>query len=272
MMKYRIMDNKKFLIVVFSTIIVITASGQNIPIDFEENGNGADWVWTTFENTTNPPLEMVPNPDMSGINVSPTVAKFTALQTGQPFAGCETLHGAGIGSFVINESNAIIRIMVWKSVISDVGIKLVREDNWSLGEIKIPNTLTNEWEQIEFDFSSHMGNPYDQIVIFPDFANREQDNVIYFDNIYGDLAMTTGIEEPERSSINLFPNPATNAIMISSDIAFHRYEIYSITGELVDRKKNVEDTTVDIAALPKGIYLFKAYGGSEVFMERFIKG
>ena len=74
-----------------------SATAQNIPVDFEENGNGADWNWTTFENDTNPALEIVANPDASGLNTSSTVAKFTALQAGQPFAGCETLHGQGSG-------------------------------------------------------------------------------------------------------------------------------------------------------------------------------
>lgn len=263
---------KKLLILVFVTFIFISATAQNIPIDFEVNGNGADWIWTTFENDTNPELEIVPNPDMSGINTSSTVAKFTALQAGQPFAGCESLHGAGIGSFIIDESNSIIRIMVWKSTISDVGIKLVREDNWSLGEIKIANTKINEWEQIEFDFSDHIGNPYDQIVIFPDFIDREADNIIYFDNVYGEASMSTNTISLEKASINLFPNPAINSITINSNKTLSKYEIYSITGELVEFNKNTEvTTTIDISTLPKGIYLFKAFSGDKIIIEKFIK-
>lgn len=203
---------KIYLTLFFSAMAFLFVNGQNIPIDFEETGNGADWVWTTFENDSNPALEIIPNPDMSGINTSATVAKFNALQAGQPFAGCETLHGAGIGTFTIDASNSIIRIMVWKPVISDVGIKLVRADNWSLGEIKIANTLVNEWEQLEFDFSAHIGNTYDQIVIFPDFTAREADNIIYFDGIYGEVATPTSIAylEDEEVDINLFPNPVNS--------------------------------------------------------------
>ena len=78
---------------------------QNIPIDFEANGHGLNWTWTTFENDTNPPLEIVANPDPSGINTSATVAKFTALQSGAAWAGCESMHGSDIGSFSFNNSN-----------------------------------------------------------------------------------------------------------------------------------------------------------------------
>jgi len=262
---------KALLNFIFFAFIFTTTSAQNIPIDFEANGNGADWVWTTFENSTNPALEMVANPDLSGINTSATVAKFTALQAGQPFAGCETLHGAGIGSFVINESNSIIRIMVWKTTISDVGIKLVRADNWSLGEIKIANTLTNEWEQIEFDFSSHIGNPYDQMVIFPDFNARQTDNIIYFDNVYGEVATSTNTTNPEEASIQLFPNPASHSITINSNQTLSSYEIYSIAGKLVDRKKSIEDSTINILDLPKGIYLFKGFSAGDIVVQKFIK-
>src|SRR6056300_1564507 len=160
--------------------------GQNIPVDFEPNGIGANWNWVVFENDYNPPLQFVQNPDTTGINPSSTVAQFEARQSGQAFAGCESMHGTDIGSWTITNANKILRIMVYKPTISDVGIKLVRFDNWSLGEIKISNTVINEWEQIEFDFSAHIGNTYDQIVIFPDFNGRSSNSAIYVDNIYGE--------------------------------------------------------------------------------------
>ncbi len=156
---------------------------QNAPIDFESGGNGASWTWTVFENVANLPLEIVANPDPTGANTSATVAKFTALQAGQPYAGCESLHGADIGTFSIDATNSIVKIMVWKTETSDVGIKFSKADGWSMGEIKMPNTVTNAWEEITFNFSAQVESGYDQIVIFPDFQARAQDNIIYFDNI-----------------------------------------------------------------------------------------
>ena len=72
-------------------MITFVSYGQNIPVDFEQGGFGANWTWTTFENGTNPALEIIPNPDSSSINPSSTVAKFTALQAGEPWAGVESL-------------------------------------------------------------------------------------------------------------------------------------------------------------------------------------
>ena len=194
--------------------------GQNYPIDFETGGYGETWTWTVFENDSNPSLEIVTNPNTGGINSSATVAKFTALQTGQPWAGCESLHGSDIGAFSLDVTNSIIKIMVYKTVVSDVGLKFVIPTSGSLGEIKVANTVTNGWEELTFDFSSHIGLPeaigIDQIVVFPDFnlGGRTQDNIIYFDNIRFSPATVPG--SPAEAS----PTPTVaeaNVISIYSD-------------------------------------------------------
>ena len=174
-------------------IFHVAAIGQNMPIDFESGGHGASWTWTVFENQTNPPLSIVANPDQSGANCTNMVAEFHALSGGNPWAGCETLHGGGTDTFEIRASNRLINILVYKPVLSDVGIKIVRTDNWALPEKKISNTLTNTWELITFDFADHIGVlppgfKFDQIVVFPDFdlGGRGQNNLCYFDHIWGD--------------------------------------------------------------------------------------
>lgn len=158
-------------------------------IDFETAGYGAGWTWNVFENGANPPLEFVANPNASGINTSSKVAKFSALQAGQPWAGCETAHGQLGITWDLSASRSKIRIMVYKTKISDVGIKLANPAGGAQVEIKVANTKINEWEELVFDFSSRIGNGLDgstnidQFIIFPDFVARGADNVIYFDNI-----------------------------------------------------------------------------------------
>jgi hypothetical protein len=265
---------KIYFTLLFFSITVLSITGQNIPIDFEDPGNGADWTWTTFENDSDPALEIIANPDASGFNTSPTVAKFTALQAGQPFAGCETMHGADIGPFTIDATNSTIRIMVWKSVISDVGIKLVTVSGWSKGELKVANTKINEWEQLTFDFSTvdHEGMTYDQIVVFPDFNDRQSDNVIYFDEIYGDVAIASAITDLKDIDIKLFPNPANNTLTVQSDESIDNYKIYSFTGELVANEKTTGNIiSVNIAQLSNGMYLMKTTSKGQTIIKRFIK-
>lgn len=185
---------KKIQLIASALLLSGYTLAQNLPVDFESSGNGADWTWTTFENDDNPTLEIITNPFQTGINTSTTVAKFTARTTGQPYAGCETQHGSDIGSFTLSAASSVIKIMVYKSVISDVGIKLVQPGNGALPEIKVANTKINEWEELSFDFTDQVGPTYDQIVVFMDFNARAVETVSYFDNI--SLTGFTPLAEP----------------------------------------------------------------------------
>ena len=259
------------LVLLFLTIFPFA---QNVPIDFELGGNGLNWTWTTFENDTNPELEIVANPDPSGINTSATVGKFTALQTGEPWAGCESMHGSDIGSFSFNNNNCTVSIMVWKPVISDVGIKFVDAASAAQPEIKIANTLINQWEKITFDFSSRIGVypvTKDQIVIFPDFdlGGRTQDNVIYFDNVYG-ASSNTGFGSEYINELVVSPNPAKDLLNISISNFNDNIttEIFDLTGFLVaSSNKN----KINIASFSKGVYLVKVVYDDVINVVKIIK-
>ena len=164
----------------------VASTKTSFPVDFESAANGgAAANWSVFENVDNPALEIIANPDPSGANTSATVAKFTARQAGQPFAGTITQLQT---PFTLSASNSTVKILVWKTVISDVGIKFENAAGGSTGEVKVANTKVNQWEELTFDFSSVIGDPNNTnitgLVVFPDFnSSRAQDNVVYFDNI-----------------------------------------------------------------------------------------
>lgn len=196
--------------------IGISHAQQNM--NFEAAGVGIAYTWNVFENDTNPPLEFVANPSATGINTSSSVAKYTTLITGQPYAGTETSHDNDMADFVLDAAHSSIKIMVYKSVISDVGLKLVTPSGAALPEIKIPNTVINQWEELTFDFSGQIGwftEPFDQIVIFPDFSPnpRTYGTVSYFDNItFGVSDVPVTPTEPMVAA----PNPVWPAAQVIS--------------------------------------------------------
>ena len=268
---------------------------QNSPIDFETGGYGATWTWTVFENGDNPSLEIVTNPNTGGINSSATVAKFTALQAGQPWAGCESLHGTDIGSFSFDSTNCIIKIMVWKDVISDVGIKFVDATSAAQPEIKVANTLINQWEELTFDFSSRIGvYPVvkDQIVIFPDFdlAGRTQDNICYFDNISFSPSNSVGIDNrnetfPQGFALEQnFPNPFNPITTLRYDLPENSYVnviIYDMLGREVKTLVNqtqdagyksvIWDATNDYGKpVSAGVYLYQIQAGEFVQTKKMV--
>jgi beta-glucanase (GH16 family) len=162
--------------------------GGTADIDFETAATGAGFTWAVFENSDNPPLDLIANPFPGGINSSATVVRFTARVAGQPWAGTETAHG-DIGPLTLDASNSMIKIMVYKSVVSDVGIKFAIANGGAQSEIKVANTLINQWEELTFDFTANIGLvesiDIDQIIVFGDFdlAGRTTENIVYFDNI-----------------------------------------------------------------------------------------
>lgn len=259
---HKLMSQPKTMKTLYFFLIALvgtTVNAQLFPVDFEPGGYGADWTWTVFENGDNPPLEIVANPDQTGINTSATVAKITVQQEGAPFAGCETMHGADVGTFSLSEDNAYVAMMVYKSVISDVGFKYATPEGASTGEIKVANTLIDQWERLVFDFTAVIGEPssngIDQIIVFPDFQNRSSDNEIYFDNIiFGDSSLLS-TPELEENSIILAPNPATDRIAIQSGLPLDQLTIYDQHGrrvaQLESKSNNFE---MNVSNLSSGIY------------------
>ncbi len=203
----------KKTVIMFLFIIMMTAFiyAQYVNVDFEEGGIGSDWEWTVGENGDNPPLEFIDNPVSGGINTTPKVAQFIARDSGQDWALCFT---DNVGDFTFSSANTTFKIMIHKPVISNIGIKF--EGTSQAAEILIPNSVTDQWEEIIFDFSAFSGNSYNRLVIIPDFAPRTQDNTIYFDNIQlpdGDYNPPTEPEiaaptpeVPEDDVVSLYSN------------------------------------------------------------------
>jgi gliding motility-associated-like protein len=176
-----------------------------------------------------------------------------------------------VGTFTIDNSNKIIRVMVYKNTISDVGVKLVRFDNWSLGEIKVANTKINEWEQLEFDFSDHFGLTYDQLVFFPDFRSRSQTEIIYFDNIFGEQ-YTPVPPAPDEATLELPTIFTPNGDGVNDRYApkmsfadWAEWEVFTRNGQRVFYGQTVDatwDGTVNGRPAPAGVYFVRARCGN----------
>ncbi|MBE2280191.1 MAG: T9SS type A sorting domain-containing protein [Ignavibacteriaceae bacterium] len=241
---------KKFKTFIFVLILFFISNGilsaQSNPVNFETGGFGATWTWNVFENGDNPPVQIIPNPAPAGVNTSATVAKFTVRVAGAPWAGTITQNQ---GVFTLDSTNCTIKIMVWKSVISDVGIKF--EANLaSTGEIKVANTLVNQWEELTFDFSGRIGAPsstnIDALIVFPDFNARTTEHIVYFDNITfspilaGPTTPTVAAPTPTYPSgnvISLFSNAYTNVLVDTWSASWDQADVEDVLIAGNDTKK-----------------------------------
>jgi hypothetical protein len=176
---------KKITLILFVLLYSIGFS-QNAPVTFEAGEIGSSWSFTNFDNGTVSSVgyEKVANPNVSGINTSATVGKFTAVVAGAAQAGCQS---NDIGKFTLTTNNSTVKIMVYKTEISDVALKFEVAGGGSLGEIKVANTKINEWEELTFDFYGQIGKLEStdivKIRISLDYKDRTTDKVSYFDNL-----------------------------------------------------------------------------------------
>lgn len=167
--------------------VLIPAEKAAFPIDFETK---TDAKWEVFANGAGvaDDFMVIANPDKSGINTSDNVLKFKVNNGADPWAGAFFDSNAPVE---FTENSHIVTMMVWKSVISPVAFKVEASTNGGPAkELKVSNTVTNQWEKLTFDLSELVGYSYNRIVIFPDFPDiRTSGTTVYIDNIEKETAL-----------------------------------------------------------------------------------
>ncbi|MEP3837421.1 MAG: T9SS type A sorting domain-containing protein [Algibacter sp.] len=194
----------------FSLLAISFGFSQNAPIDFETGGHGASWTWSVFENGANPAVEIIANPVPVGINTSATVMKFTALDAGMNWAGCESMHGSDIGTWTPSAANSYVTMKVYQvGFASQVALKYATSSGWAIGEVFAPVSTADTWVEVSFDMSEWIGGAGgdpDQIILFPDHSDRTADHIIYIDDIsfstVPEATCTDGIKNGDETGVD----------------------------------------------------------------------
>ncbi|HKK39430.1 MAG TPA: T9SS type A sorting domain-containing protein [Cryomorphaceae bacterium] len=184
----------KKVILLSSLLIGGAAFAQTSPINFEPDGNGADFSWATFEapeGFDNPTFTVEANPVTDGINSSATAARIDIAYPTDDFwgkAGCETDNpGMDMGIFTFDESNSTVKVMIFQEgFAAPVALKFANTTFGAELETVVNNEIADEWVEIEFDMSSLINSgvaPFSQFIFFPSYAPRETGHVVWFDNV-----------------------------------------------------------------------------------------
>lgn len=160
----------------FDDVKLVPGGGAtSLPVeDFE----GVAPEFTVFGNIAD--IEVLENPDQSGINTTAHSAKLTKSDGAETWAGAffevETpLDLANYGD---------IKVDVW-SPREDIVVKLKLEnDDASVThEVDLNTATSNTWEELVYDFSDAPAADYVRIVIFFDFGNPGDGTEYYYDEI-----------------------------------------------------------------------------------------
>ncbi len=222
-------------------------------IDFETVGQ--DWTWMLFENGDNAPAlySVVANPASNAVNSSANCAKYIVNANGQPWAG---LWSDNLVDFTFNASNCIVKVKVYKSVISNFDVKFEGANGLNFEKL-VANTKINEWEELTFDFTNRIGSTVSRLVIIPDFpSTRTAGSTNYWDNISFNSNTTTSNADLKADNISCYPNPMRNELTVSAKSEISQVIVRNLVGQTVKTIMiNGLEKTIDMNGISAGNYL-----------------
>lgn len=249
----------KFFLLAATFVACGTVANAQSNINFETVGQA--WTWTVFGNGpagADTPANLtipVANPAATGINTSANCARFIEAPTALPWGG---FFSDNIGSFTINASNKIVKVMVYKDKISPFGVKFEGPGGNPAFELLVTNTKINEWELMTFDFTSQIGKTFTRLVFLPDFIiPRATGGTSYIDNITFSDGSTTAVNSvsADINSITCYPNPAIDQINVSAKSEISQVIVGNLLGQSVKTVTvNSREKTIDLRAISSGNY------------------
>lgn len=202
-------------------------------------------------------MTVVANPDPTGVNESGHVVKYERSMYGVPWGG----FWSALSEPLDLTEDKFVYVKVWKPRISPLKFKIEDGPSANMEVFSMePQTLTEEWEEIVFDFSDKTGT-WNVIAFMPDFEDPltlEDDIVIYFDEIRvgGDPLFA---QAPEKANqVQVYPNPASDFITISNSREIQSVEIYDLAGRIIySANAQAMESRVDVSDLNQGIYILR---------------
>ncbi len=109
--------------------------------------------------------------------------------------------------------------------------------------------------------------------------SRNSSDLMVWDDLYLNIttAGSDGPQDPvvaiddvamQSVSLQLYPNPATDRLMLSADMPVQRVQVFDMTGRMVMSSTGTE---LDVSTLPAGLYMLRAMGETGVGSKKFIK-
>lgn len=159
----------------YDEIELVNDTGGPQPLVFQDF-EGTPPAFTVFGNIAG--IDVIANPDATGANTTGNVARLTKTNGSEVWAGgfFET------GSPLDFNTYSKISVRTWSPKQGAVvKVKLENADASITHEVDLNTTVTNQWEELVYDFSGAPTADYVRVVIFFDFGNNGDDSVYYFD-------------------------------------------------------------------------------------------
>jgi Secretion system C-terminal sorting domain len=115
---------------------------------------------------------------------------------------------------------------------------------------------------------SWIRNQLSTLVILQETSNK---SVIQAEKSQGTESEITSLQSIAKLNSRVFPNPSTDKLFITSDSQESiRYEIWTVSGQLVISGNFNQTTEIDVTKFNRGIYFLKLHDNSSEKMEKLI--
>lgn len=142
------------------------------------------------------------------------------------------------------------------------------DDFTMLWETTMTAKEAGSWYYYEVDLREYAGQ--DIYVAFVHFNCTDQ----FMLNI-DDITLVRewdGVADAAALSLSLYPNPASDLMVVKGADTVDSYEVYSLTGAMVMRREvGSKSFSVDVSDLPAGTYLLKTSSAVGTQTQRFVK-
>lgn len=224
--------------------------GVQLPVTFESTT--LTYNWSDFGGGV---ATVIDNPVASGINTSAKVTQMVKF-AGEVFGGSKLNLG---GPIDFGTSTAINMKVYANRVGANVLLKLEGPNGVSTGDIIVPTTVANAWEELTFDVSGATGNVYNAVTIIYELGtvgDGGADFTILLDDIK--LAGTSAVVDLKELGIEYYPNPVADLLTVSAQKNIDAITVYNLLGQPVFFEKGFNTVnTIDLSSLTPGAYFLK---------------
>jgi len=272
-----------FLIVLFITLGANAQVQYETLFDFEDGMDTLYWAQFANGTGTNADLNVVLNPLQNSVNNTDSVLSMHLYTGAEGWVGyytdldkLYTDFEYPMNQIYFSDESYMMSMMVNKPLESSVRIKMERSLTGSpVFTVADTNTVVNDWEFLEFDFSSLIGHSFQRITIFPDGtskADRTEEFDVYVDNIGLQDSENTSIKEFEGAKMKLYPNPVDYRMALLYP-GMTGVRLSNINGQEIRTVKFgvANQKVIEVGDLGTGTYFVTALTAKGNFTMPFIK-
>ncbi|MBC7775483.1 MAG: T9SS type A sorting domain-containing protein [Phycisphaerae bacterium] len=224
--------------------------------------------------------EVVDNPNATGINTSSKVGNFIKTANALPFAGMYT--DPNFESPIDWKGVKTVKAKVHMDHIGNFSVKVEGSATGAPAlELKVANTLINQWEELTYDFSTVPDNgEYRRLTLFFDLGidATGSDVTSYFDDIVigaGKCGSVSTFSPADAVPMRVSPNPTADYLMVENMEGVARLEVFDLFGRRLGVVSTSGDTYTDlnVSQFPAGMYLLSGFDrtGALVGKAKFVK-